>query len=99
MEANKNKEVSNKIYQVAKNKNLDIREIEYIKKSEIYYWTSAKNREALNTNWVASFNTKEEAVNHLKYLIEREIRLAKSTIKYYDEQLVLLQEKYFVTNP
>jgi hypothetical protein len=94
MEANIDKEVSNKIYQVAKNKNLDIREIEYIKKSEIFYWTTPKNREALNTNWVASFDTKEEAVNYLKYLIKKEISLAESTIKYYNEQLEIFNKKF-----
>lgn len=79
--------MENKIYQVRTNMNLEILETSYVKKSLSFYWINETNREALNTNWVKSFDTKEEAVRYLKYLLLRQISNTESVLRYYNEQL------------
>ena len=78
-----------KIYQVANNLHtLHIKPIEIIKKSDSFYWTSKKDRNALNSNYHKSFDDIESARKYMKSIIEQNIMLAKSTIKYYEEKLV-----------
>jgi len=79
--------MENKIYQVRTDMNLEILETSYVKKSLSFYWINEINREALNTNWVKSFDTKEEAVRYLKYLLLRQISNTESVLSYYNEQL------------
>lgn len=76
-----------KIYQVATNMECGIYEIEYIRKTDTYFWTSEKNREMLNTKYSKSFETKEEAIYYLKYLIRSKIDTMKSSLEYYENKL------------
>lgn len=79
--------MSIKIYQVRKNYNIAILEIECIKATESSYWDSF-GRNALETNYVKSFFNKEDAVKYLKYRLESKISSIKGTLEHYEEQLV-----------
>lgn len=86
--------MKHKIYQVATNLNLDITEVEYIKKTESFYWKDEKSRDALDTNWRKSFDTKEDAVNYLGHLLKSKITSTQNTLDYYKIQESKFEEMY-----
>lgn len=84
-----------KIYQVYKNLNLNIVEIECVRTTEDSYWIREKGmRSALNTNYVKSFDNKEDAVNYLKHLLTSKIRSLESTVEYYQKELTKFNSMY-----
>lgn len=87
--------MANKLYQVSTNSQLDIYEVEYIRKTESYYWTSGtKMKDALNTNYRKSFDTKEEAIAYLQSILEEQIRRAKWVLDNANEQLIKFKSMY-----
>jgi len=76
-----------KIYQVATNMECGIIEVEYIRKTDTYFWTSETNREMLDTKYSKSFETKEDAIYYLKYLISQKISSMKLSLEYYENKL------------
>lgn len=71
------------LYQVPSNfYQLKIIEQPYIKKTESFYWKTDKIRDALNTNYIKSFDKKEDAIECMRCIIERNISLAESSLKY-----------------
>lgn len=76
----------NVIYQVYTNLTLDIREVEYLKKTDSFYWNEF-GRESLDTKYVKSFDKREDAINYLRYKLESAIRNAQSTAEYYKREI------------
>jgi hypothetical protein len=80
--------MKNILYRVNTNLNgLEIHEVEYTRKSDTFFWKNDGCREAINSNWVQSFETKQEAINYLQYKIEKQISHGESIVKHYTEQL------------
>lgn len=87
--------MENKIYQVYTNLSLDIREVNYIRKTESTYWVEGERySHRLDTDYVKSFDTKEEAIDYLKNLLESKLMSIKSTFDYYNEQLDKFNKLY-----
>jgi len=81
------------LYQVNNNLNeLTPIEVKYIRKTDSFYWTRKDWRCAINTNYYKSFETKEEAVAHLQYLIENKTRQSQSSLDYYNEKMAKFKE-------
>lgn len=77
------------LYRVNTNLNsITINEVAYTKKTDSFFWVlNSKYREAINTNWVQSFDTKEEAVSYLESKIKNEIHRFKNTVEHYEKRL------------
>lgn len=76
-----------KLFQVLTNLSSPIHEVQYIKKSDTFYWTSENRKDALNTKYYKSFDTKEDAVRYMQSLLKSTILDLESSLKYYTEQL------------
>lgn len=84
-----------KIYQVNTNLyQLKIKEIDIVRKTDTYYWTSATNRNAINSNYHQSFDTLDAAKKHLKNLIESKIAFHKSLVDSYIKKMDEYYEMY-----
>jgi hypothetical protein len=85
-----------KIYQINTNlNNLVPIEVEIERKTKSHYWINGNDsRIALNTNFVMSFDTKEEALIKIMSLLELHINSAKSSYIRYTEML----DKFFKVN-
>ncbi|OQA90943.1 MAG: hypothetical protein BWY27_00710 [Bacteroidetes bacterium ADurb.Bin234] len=84
-----------KIYQVSRNLyTLKVREINIIKKTDSFYWTSNSNRCALNTNYHMSFETEFEAKRYIKSIIESNIERTKRTLNDYEKVLKEFEDMY-----
>lgn len=76
------------LYQVSKNLiTLKIEEVKYIRKSDSFYWTYEKRRDALNTSCRASFDSKEDALKYLEGLIESKIIQMRGKLNYYVQKM------------
>jgi len=71
---------------------MKIEEIEYIRKSESFYWKAEKQRDALETTYSKCFETKQEAVDYIGSLVKSRLQTAevnfdnaKSTLETYNE--------------
>jgi len=80
-----------KIYQVYTNLRLEILEIECSRVTDNFYWAMDNRRNALNTNYMRSFLSKEDAVNYLKVCLKAKINSVKSTLEYYEKELTLYE--------
>ena len=77
-----------KIYQVPKNLHtLKPIEVNIVKKTDTYYWDENGNRHVLNTTYVSSFDSKEDALKEISFLISMNLKHAKSMIEHYKNQL------------
>ncbi len=77
-----------KIYQVPKNLyTLKPIEINVVRKTDTYFWNENGNREKLNTKYVMSFDTKEQALTQIMSIIGLNLCHAKSMVEHYNKQL------------
>lgn len=89
------KKTKNILYQVNTNLNSDIREVEYFKKTESYYWLRENgSRDALNTNYCKSFDTKQEAIDYYISCLKSNLAYAEGILKYNQEKLEKFNKKY-----
>lgn len=82
-----------KIYQVTKNYNTEIIEVDCIRVTDSSYWNSI-GRNALETNYVKSFLDKKEAIEYLKHRLESKINSIAGNLKYYKDKLIEFENLY-----
>lgn len=83
-----------KIYQVYRNLNLKIKEIECSRITDYSYWTMNNRRNTLDTDYAKSFLNKEDAINYLKGMLSSKINSCKSNLEHYENELIKFQSLY-----
>lgn len=82
----------NKLYKALKNLRLEIEEIDYTKKTDHFYWDVLGRRNAKQTDYYKTFDTKDAAVIFLKNRIESKIYTLQGLVEHYKKDLLKLNE-------
>lgn len=90
-----NTQTIGKIYQVSTNTDLHIEEINYVRKTDFSYWSIGYDyAQALDTKYHKSFDTKEEAMNYLKSLLDIKLSSLKYSLQLHEEKIEKFNNLY-----
>ncbi len=92
--------MENKLFKISKAlyDNFTIKEIEYTRKSDSFYWSinsmGKEERSALETSYNKCFETKQDAIDWMRGLLETNVKVAEEKLLNAKTKLTLFNNEY-----